>query len=120
MLFLNVLYPIFSEENGNFQYFSSKNAYILKIIRVIGLVFYHFNFLPDIHGLGTLKHIESCYKNAPSIQSLLFFKWNYFLLGIFCLNKFWCNIVISCKIIGTDLYLLNIRPSLFSASIINY
>ena len=58
MLFLNVLYPIFSEENGNFQYFSSKNAYIFKIIRVIGLVFYHLNFLTDIHGLGTLKNIE--------------------------------------------------------------
>ena len=58
MLFLNVLYPVFSEENGNFQYFSSKNAYIFKIIRVIGLVFYYLNFLRNIHGLGTLKNIE--------------------------------------------------------------
>ena len=60
MLFLMVLYSIFSEDNGNFQYFKSKNAYIFKIIRDIGLVFYSFQIILNRHPWirGTFANVE--------------------------------------------------------------
>ena len=116
-----VLYPVFSEENGNFQYFQARMPISSKLNQSYWLSFLPFKFFNRYPWIRNIKKYRKVAIKTPLASSLFYFlNGIIFHWGFFCLNKFWCNIVLSLKISDTDVHLINIRQSLLSVYIINY